>query len=165
MLKGFRTFILRGNVIDLAVAVIIGAAFVAITNSLVTDIINPFIAALVGKPDFSAIVWHLHLFHPVVAGAKSDATAGAIQIGRFLNAVISFLLIATVVYFGIVLPTQKLLLRFYPPTVVEPMPMQVCPQCLSDIPQAASRCRFCTQIIAAADPQDDSGTAIHPIVS
>jgi len=65
MLKGFRSFILRGNVIDLAVAVIIGAAFVAITNSLVTDMINPFVAALVGKPDFSAIVWHVHLFHPL----------------------------------------------------------------------------------------------------
>ncbi len=165
MLKGFRTFILRGNVVDLAVAVIIGAAFVAITNSLVTDIINPFIAALVGKPDFSAIVWHLNLFQPIVAGAKPDATAGAIQIGRFLNAVLSFLLIATVVYFAIVLPTQKLLLRFYPPTVVEPTPMQVCPQCLSEIPQAATRCRFCTQVIGAAVSQDDSGIDMHPIIS
>lgn len=145
MLKGFRSFILRGNVIDLAVAVIIGAAFVAITNSLVTDMINPFVAALVGKPDFSAIVWHVHLFHPMAPGAKPDATAGAIQVGRFLNAVISFLLIATVVYFGIVLPMQKLLARFDPPAAVDSPATQVCPQCISDIPKAATRCRFCAQ--------------------
>lgn len=144
MLKGFRSFILRGNVIDLAVAVIIGAAFVAITNSLVTDIINPFIAALVGKPDFSAIVWHLHVFH-AVPGAKPDANAGAIQVGKFLNSIISFLLMASVVYFAIVLPMQKLLARFDPPATVDPPPTQICPQCISDIPKAATRCRFCTQ--------------------
>ena len=151
MLKGFRSFILRGNVIDLAVAVIIGAAFVAITNSLVADVINPFIAAIFGKPDFSAIVWHIHLFHPL-PGAAPDANAGAIQIGKFLNSVISFFLIATVVYFAIVLPMQKLLLRFDPPAVVDPPPTQVCPQCLSDIPKAATRCRFCTEPVTPLPP-------------
>ena len=164
MLKGFRSFILRGNVIDLAVAVIIGAAFVAITNSLVADIINPFIAALVGKPDFSAIVWHLHVFN-AVPGAKPDANAGAIQIGRFLNAIISFMLISTVVYFGVVLPTQRLLLRFYPPVAVEPTPMQVCPQCLSEIPEAATRCRFCTQLVAATPAPTEPASGIHAVRS
>ncbi len=147
MFKGFRDFVLRGNVIDLAVAVIIGAAFAAITNSLVADIINPFIAALIGKPDFSAIVWHLNLHSPV-AGDKPDATAGVIQIGKFLNNVLSFLLNAAVVYFVIVLPTQKLLARFNKP-VVAPVTTKPCPQCLSAIPLAATRCAFCTQPVTA----------------
>jgi large conductance mechanosensitive channel len=147
MLKGFRDFILRGNVVDLAVAVIIGAAFAAITNSLVTDIINPFIAAIIGKPDFSALVWHLS-FHPVVAGGKPDATAGAIQYGKFLNNVISFLLNAAVVYFIIVLPMQKLLARFKPAEAAPPV-TKPCLQCLSDIPLAASRCKFCAQPVTA----------------
>jgi large conductance mechanosensitive channel len=148
MLKGFRDFILRGNVVDLAVAVIIGAAFAAITNSLVTDIINPFIAAIVGKPDFSAIVWHLS-FHPSVAG-KPDATAGVIQIGKFLNNVIAFVLNAAVVYFVIVLPVQKLLAHINKPAPAGPPTTKVCAQCLSEIPLAATRCKFCTQPVETA---------------
>ena len=128
MFKGFRDFILRGNVVDLAVAVIIGAAFSAITNSLVTNIFNPLIAAIVGKPDFSALTFSVH--------------GGVIKYGDFLNSVIAFLLIAFVVYFFIVLPMQKLLARFAPPTVVTTKP---CPQCLSEVPLAATRCKFCTQ--------------------
>jgi large conductance mechanosensitive channel len=143
MLKGFRDFILRGNVVDLAVAVIIGAAFAAITNSLVADIINPFIAAIVGKPDFSAIVWHLS-FHPAIAG-KPDANAGVIQVGKFLNNVIAFVLNAAVVYFVIVLPVQKLLKRLNKPVPPGPPTTKPCPQCLSDIPIPATRCKFCTQ--------------------
>jgi large conductance mechanosensitive channel len=150
MFKGFRDFILRGNVVDLAVAVIIGAAFAAITNSLVTDIINPFIAAIVGKPDFSAIVWHLRLFHPLgtAAEAKPDANAGAIQVGKFLNNVISFLLNAAVVYFVIVLPMQKLLVRLNRHEAAAPT-TKPCPQCLSDVPLEAKRCKFCTQPLVA----------------
>jgi large conductance mechanosensitive channel len=145
MIKGFRDFILRGNVVDLAVAVIIGAAFAAITNSLVTDIINPFIAAIIGKPDFSAIVWHVQLFHgagPLDPSGKPDPTAGVIQVGKFLNNIISFVLNAAVVYFVIVLPTQKLLARLKGPEAVTTKP---CAQCLSDIPLSATRCKFCTQ--------------------
>ncbi len=127
MFKGFRDFILRGNVMDLAVAVIIGAAFSAITNSLVTDVINPLLAAVVGKPDFSALTVTVH--------------GGVIKYGLFLNALISFLLIACVVYFLIVLPMQKLLARVVGPTYA-PRP---CPQCLSEIPGAATRCKFCGQ--------------------
>lgn len=148
MLKGFRDFILRGNVVDLAVAVIIGAAFAAITNSLVTDIINPFIAAIVGKPDFSAIVWHVHLFRPVGAAGTPDANAGAIQVGKFLNNVISFLLNAAVVYFVIVLPVSKLLARLNKSEPVAPT-TKTCPECLSEIPLAAHRCKFCAQPVAA----------------
>ena len=128
MFKGFRDFILRGNVVDLAVAVIIGAAFSAITNSLVTNIFNPLIAAIVGKPDFSALTLTVH--------------GGVIKYGEFLNSVISFLLIAFVVYFFIVLPMQKLLARLTGPAAVTTKP---CPQCLSEVPLAASRCKFCTQ--------------------
>lgn len=145
MFKGFRDFVFRGNVIDLAVAVIIGAAFAAITNSLVTDIINPFIAGVLGKPDFSAIVLHLNL-HAPVAGAKSDATAGVIQIGKFLNNVISFLLNATVVYFVIVLPSKKLIARYE--KLPKPVSTKPCAECLSEIPLAAKRCAFCTQPVA-----------------
>lgn len=140
MIKGFRDFILRGNVVDLAVAVIIGAAFASITNSLVSDIINPFIAAIIGKPDFSALVWHLS-FHPAVAGAP-DANAGVIQYGKFLNAVISFVLNAAVVYFIIVVPMQKMLAHFKGPVAAT---SKNCPQCLSSIPLSATRCSFCTQ--------------------
>ena len=132
MLKGFRDFILRGNVIDLAVAVIIGAAFAAITNSLVTDVFNPLLAAIVGKPDFSALTFTVH--------------GGVVKYGNFLNALISFVLNAAVVYFIIVLPMQKLLKRLIPPVVVAVKP---CPQCLSEIPLAATRCRFCTEPVGA----------------
>ncbi|MGA2276298.1 MAG: large conductance mechanosensitive channel protein MscL, partial [Terracidiphilus sp.] len=90
MLKGFRDFVLRGNVVDLAVAVILGAAFNTIVNSFVKDILGQLIAAVAGKPDFSSVVVSLH--------------GTPIQIGNFLNAVISFLIVASVVYFGVVLP-------------------------------------------------------------
>jgi large conductance mechanosensitive channel len=133
MFKGFREFVLRGNVVDLAIAVIIGAAFTAIVNSLVKDIINPLIAATVGQPNFSSLVVHLH--------------GGVITYGNFLNALISFLIIAFVVYFGIVLPVGKILARFKPMPATPPA-MKTCPECLSEIPAAAHRCSHCTQAIA-----------------
>jgi large conductance mechanosensitive channel len=132
MLKGFRNFILRGNVLDLAVAVIIGAAFTAIITSLVSDIINPLIAAVVGKPDFSAIVVHVG--------------SGVLKVGNFLNALVSFLLVAFVVYFVIILPTNALMNRFYP--AEEPAPTKVCPECLGAIPAGARRCAHCGQPVA-----------------
>jgi large conductance mechanosensitive channel len=130
MFKGFRDFILRGNVVDLAVAVIIGAAFGAITTSLVKDIITPLIAAVVGKPDFSALILNVG--------------SGKITYGNFLNAVINFLLQAGAVYFLVVLPVSKLLARLHPETPAE-VTTKACPQCLSDVPLAATRCKFCTQ--------------------
>ena len=130
MIKGFKEFILRGNVIDLAVAVIIGAAFTAIVTSLVTNIITPLVAAIVGKPDFSALTLNIH--------------GGIIKYGSFLNSVIDFLLLASVVYFLIVVPMNYALARFKKPVVLDPV-TKTCAQCLSDIPIAATRCKFCTQ--------------------
>jgi large conductance mechanosensitive channel len=130
MFKGFRDFILRGNVIDLAVAVIIGAAFTAIVTSLTEKIISPLLGAIIGKQDFGYLVAHVN--------------GGVIKYGDFLTAIINFLLIASVVYFFLVLPIQYLLKKFHP-TVVVPPATKPCPQCLSDIPIPATRCKFCTQ--------------------
>ena len=147
MLKGFRDFILRGNVVDLAVAVLIGAAFGAITTSLTTSVITPFIAAIVGAPDFSSLVFHMPVLHSVKAPSPLPANyviPGDIHYGLFLNALINFVIVAGVVYFVIVLPMHKLLARFDTPAVVDIKP---CPQCLSEIPLAATRCKFCTQAV------------------
>lgn len=126
MLKGFRDFVLRGNVMDLAVAVIIGAAFSDITKSLVGDVISPLIAAIVGKPDFSNFVLHVN--------------GGVVKYGSFINACINFLILAAVIYFFLVLPTQKLLERIKGPEAATTKP---CGQCLTDIPVAATRCKAC----------------------
>ncbi len=134
MLKGFRDFILRGNVMDLAVAVIIGAAFTAIVTSLTTNIINPLLGAIIGKPNFDYLVAHVN--------------GGEIKYGTFITAVINFLLIASVVYFLLVVPTQYLLKRFNPPKPETPS-TRPCPQCLGDIPLAATRCKFCTQPVGS----------------
>jgi large conductance mechanosensitive channel len=133
MLKGFRDFILRGNVMDLAVAVIIGGAFTAIVTSLTANIINPLLGAIVGKPNFDGLIAHVH--------------GGEIKYGTFLTAVVNFVLIAGVVYFLLVLPTQYLLKKFNPPAAEPepPPPTKACAQCLGDIPVAATRCKFCTQ--------------------
>ena len=132
MLKGFRDFILRGNVMDLAVAFIIGAAFTSIVTALTTNIINPLLGAVVGKPNFDYLVAHLH--------------GGEIKYGTFLTAVINFLLIAAVIYFFLVAPTQYLLKKFNPPAPpAVPAALKPCPQCLSDIPAAATRCKYCAQ--------------------
>lgn len=131
MIKGFRDFILRGNVIDLAVAVILGAAFSAITKSLVEDIITPLIAAVIGQPHFSALVF------------KINGTP--INYGNFLNAVVYFLIISFVIYFFLVLPMQKLLARMQGPAAVA---VKTCPECLSEIPASALRCKFCGQPVA-----------------
>ena len=128
MLKGFRDFVLRGNVLDLAVAVIIGAAFTSIVASITKDIINPLVAAIIGKPDFSALVLHLH--------------GGVITYGNFINAVIAFVLLAAVIYFLIVLPANRLMAKF---KGREAVTNKTCGECLSEIPVAARRCKFCGQ--------------------
>jgi large conductance mechanosensitive channel len=133
MFKGFRDFILRGNVVDLAVAVVIGAAFTGIVNAMVSDIINPLIAAIVSKPDFSFLLLHVH--------------GGVLKYGDFLNQVISFLIIAATVYFLVVLPVNTLLAKFRHPEVAPPA-TKPCPECLSEIPIAAKRCSHCTQLVA-----------------
>ena len=134
MLKGFRDFILRGNVMDLAVAVIIGAAFTAIVTALTEKIINPLLGAFIGKPNFGYLVGHIN--------------GGEIRYGDFLTAVINFLILAAVIYFFLVMPTQYLLKKFHPAEATPPA-TKPCPQCLSDIPVAATRCKFCTQPVSA----------------
>lgn len=133
MLKGFRDFILRGNVVDLAVAVIIGAAFTGIVNALVSDIFNPLIAATVGQPNLSNITFNVG--------------KGVFKIGDFLDHVISFAIIAAVVYFGIVLPLNWVLDRIKARKAAPPPPPSTkkCPECLSDIPIEARRCAHCAQ--------------------
>lgn len=137
MFKGFRDFILRGNVVDLAVAVILGAAFNAIVASLVGDILNPLLAAIVGKPDFSALVLDIH--------------GGHVKYGNFLNAVISFLLVASAVYFAVVTPINALTARAKARQAAQ-IPAEpttkVCAECLSEIPLAAKRCSHCAQLVA-----------------
>jgi large conductance mechanosensitive channel len=125
MLKGFRDFILRGNAMDLAVGVIIGAAFGAVVSSLAADVLTPIIGAIFGQPDFSAI------------------TIGPIKIGNLLNAIISLLITALALYFFVVAPMNALNQRFKP-KAPEPQPTRECPECLSNIPVAARRCSFCT---------------------
>jgi large conductance mechanosensitive channel len=132
MLKGFRDFLLRGNVVDLAVAVIIGGAFGAIVNALVKDLVTPLIAAIGGKPDFSGIYFTIN---------KSR-----FMVGDFLNALVSFLIIATVIYFFIVLPMNKVMARIKGSSKVDPTE-KTCPECLSLIPIKAKRCKFCTTIL------------------
>ena len=133
-MKGFRDFILRGNVVDLAVAVILGAAFNAFVTSLVSDVLNPMIAALFGRPDFSRVILNIH--------------GGQIKIGSFLNAVVSFLIVACVVYFAIVLPLNRLMARMKKPEPVALPSVKTCPECLSEIPIAARRCAHCAQPVA-----------------
>jgi large conductance mechanosensitive channel len=134
MLKGFRDFILRGNVMDLAIAFIMGAAFNAIVTSLVKDVVMQFIAAIVGKPDFGAL--------------KFDLNGTPIMIGNFINATVAFLLVAFVVYFFMVLPINSLMAKFKGPAPEVPPATKPCPQCLSEIPVAAKRCAHCTQLVA-----------------
>lgn len=133
MLKGFRDFILRGNVVDMAVGVILGAAFNAIIASMVGDVLNPLIASTFGKPDFSAFVLNIH--------------GGHVKVGSFLNAAISFLIVATVVYFGVVVPMHFFLQKLKKNEPVPPPPpvTKTCPECLSEIPAGARRCAHCGQ--------------------
>jgi large conductance mechanosensitive channel len=130
MMKGFRQFLLRGNVLDLAVAVVIGAAFGAVITALVKDLITPFIAAIVGKPDFSAIAFEIN-------GSK-------FLIGDFINALLSFVLIAAAVYFFIVLPVNAFMARMRRGEAPPDPTTKKCPECMSEVAIAARRCAFCT---------------------
>ena len=132
MLRGFKEFIIRGNVIDLAVAVVIGGAFGAIVNALVKDLITPLIAAIGGKPDFSGIFF-------TVNGSR-------FMIGDFLNAVVSFAIIAAVIYFFVVTPMNKITEKMKKGEKVDPTE-KICPECLSFIPIKAKRCKFCTAAV------------------
>src|SRR5436309_1030464 len=132
-MKGFRQFLMRGNVVDLAVAVVMGAAFGAVVTALVKDLITPIIAALVGKPDFSGIVFEVN-------GSK-------FLIGDFINAVVSFLLIGAAIYFFVVLPVNTLMARIKRGEAPPDPTTRRCPECLSEVPIAARRCAFCTSAL------------------
>jgi large conductance mechanosensitive channel len=131
MLKGFKQFVFRGNVLDLAVAVVIGGAFGAVVTALVKDLVTPLIAAVFGKPDFSAIAFTVN--------------QSTFLIGDFINAVVSFLLIATAVYFVIVVPVNAMTARLNRGQAPPDPTRKTCPECLSEVPIAARRCAFCTQ--------------------
>ena len=132
-MKGFKDFLMRGNVVDLAVAVVMGGAFGGVVTALVKDLITPIIAAVFGKPDFSAIVFEVH-------GSKFLP-------GDFLNALFSFLMVATAVYFFVVTPVNAVTARLKQGQAAPDPTTKQCPQCLSQIPIAAKRCAFCTSVL------------------
>ena len=129
-MKGFKQFLMRGNVIDLAVAVVIGGAFGAVVDGLVKDLLTPLIAAIVGKPDFSGIA-------VTIGGSK-------LLIGAFLNTLVSFILVAAAIYFFVVMPMNALAARRQRGEAPPDPTTKACPECLSAIPIAARRCAFCT---------------------
>jgi large conductance mechanosensitive channel len=135
MLKEFRTFILRGSLVDLAVAVVIGTAFTAVVTALVQDLITPLIAAIGGEPNFGGLAFTIN-------GSR-------FAYGHFLNAAVTFLIVASVVFFLIVKPVNLLMDRFRTEPEVE-RPTRACPECLSQIPEPARRCAFCTAEVAPA---------------
>jgi large conductance mechanosensitive channel len=137
MFRGFRQFLMRGNVIDLAVAVVIGGAFGAVVTALVKDLITPLIAAIVGQPDFSAIAFEVN-------GSK-------FPIGDFINAVVSFVLIAAAVYFFVVVPVNAVMARLRRGDAPPDPTTKNCPECLSAVPIAARRCAFCTSPLTGQD--------------
>jgi large conductance mechanosensitive channel len=137
MLKDFRAFILRGNLVDLAVAVVIGTAFGAVVTALVKDLVTPLIAAIGGEPDFS--------------GLKFTINGSAFLYGEFLNALFAFLIIAAVIFFLVIKPLNALMDRRKVDTATDAT-TRACPQCLSDIPTAAARCAFCTSEVPPVPP-------------
>jgi large conductance mechanosensitive channel len=137
MLSDFKKFVLRGNVVDLAVAVVVGVAFAGVVNAFVNNLITPLIAAIFGQPSFQRLSFTIN--HSVF------------RYGYFINALVSFLIIATVVFFAVVVPLTALLRRMNALPSEEPEPeTRPCPECLSDIPVAAHRCAFCTSEVAPA---------------
>jgi large conductance mechanosensitive channel len=133
MIKEFREFILRGNLVDLAVAVVIGTAFTALVNSMVRDLITPLIAAVFGENDFSNLAFTIN-------GSR-------FSYGSFINALITFITVALVMFFLVIKPVNALLARFRAEPAVD-QETRSCPECLSDIPVGAKRCAFCTSAVA-----------------
>ena len=129
MLKEFRQFVLRGNVVDLAIAVVLGVAFGAVITSLVGDLLTPLIAAIFGKPDFSNLTFEIN--------------SSTFRYGAFINAVISFVTVAAVIFFFVVKPMNVLIARSRKEPPADPTTKK-CPECLSEIPLEARRCAFCT---------------------
>jgi large conductance mechanosensitive channel len=133
MLRDFKAFLLRGNVVDLAVAVVIGAAFGAVVNAVVKDLLTPLIAAIFGKPDFSQLEFVIHGSH--------------FKYGDLINVLLAFLFVAAAIFYFVIVPMNALLARARREPAPEP-DTQKCPECLSVIPAQARRCAFCTATIA-----------------
>lgn len=133
MIKEFRDFLMRGNVVDLAVAVVIGAAFTAVVNSMVADLITPLISAIFGSQDFSSL-------HFTINGSQFNY-------GSFLNAVFAFVTVALVIFFLVVKPMNMMTARKRAGQAPADPTTKVCPECLSEIPVAARRCAFCTTVL------------------
>jgi large conductance mechanosensitive channel len=133
-MKGFKAFLLRGNVVDLAVAVVIGVAFGVVITAFVKDLVTPLIAALFGKPDFGALTFTIN--------------NSKFLYGDFINAAVSFVIIAAVIYFFVVVPYTALMARARKEPPADPTTKK-CPECLSEIPKDARRCAFCGQVVAA----------------
>ena len=130
MFKGFRAFLLRGNVVDLAVAVVIGTAFGVVVTAFVKDLVTPLIAAIGGKPDFANLYFTIN--------------NSKFLYGDFLNSLLAFVLIAAVIFYFVVLPINALVARSRKEPPADPTTKK-CTDCLSEIPIAAKRCAFCTQ--------------------
>ncbi len=133
MLVGFKQFILRGNVVDLAVGVVIGAAFTTLVNSMVKDLLTPLISAIFRAPDFSKLSFSIN--------------GSAFMYGNFLNALIAFLVVAVAVYFFVVAPINVLVAKTKKETPVDPTNKK-CPECVSDINIAAKRCAYCAVVLS-----------------
>lgn len=131
MFRGFRAFLLRGNVVDLAVAVVIGAAFGAVVSAFVKDLMTPLIAALFGKPDFASLYFTIN--------------NSKFLYGDFFNAIISFVIVAAVIFYFVVLPINALIERSHRRDKPADPTTKKCPECLSEIPIDAKRCAFCAQ--------------------
>jgi large conductance mechanosensitive channel len=128
-MKGFKAFLLRGNVVELAVAVVIGVAFGLVVTAFVKDLVTPLVAALFGKPDFGALTFTIN--------------SSKFLYGDFFNAVLAFLIVAAVIYFFVVVPYTALVARSRKEPPADPTTKK-CPECLSEIPIDAKRCAFCT---------------------
>jgi large conductance mechanosensitive channel len=143
-MSGFKQFLLRGNLVDLAVGIVIGAAFTAIVNSLVADLITPFIAAIFGKPNFGNLYFTIN--------------HSQFKFGLFVNALISFLTVAVVLYFLVVSPYARFRAMFTRPPEPTP-PMRDCPYCLESIPAAATKCSHCTSDVEPVPQKTAAATA------
>jgi large conductance mechanosensitive channel len=133
-MKGFREFLMRGNVVDLAVGVVIGGAFGAVVTALVKSFIEPLIALIAGKPDFNGIGFD-------VAGTK-------FPVGQIITALVMFILTAAAIYFFVVLPVNALAARAKRGELPPDPTTKKCPECLSEIPIAARKCAHCTSVVA-----------------
>lgn len=133
-MKGFRAFLMRGNVVDLAVGVVIGGAFGKVVSGLVDSLINPLIALIAGKPDFSKVTF--------------DVNGTNFPIGILIGALFTFVLTAAAIYFFVVLPVNALTARVKRGEVPPDPTTKVCPECLSEIPIAAHKCAHCTSVLA-----------------